>query len=247
MSLGRLVYKTHRWLAVGAGLFTFIWFASGIVMILPSPLWKPGGNSKAGNPDPPAALSFREVTVTPREVIEAVGAIVPHLVEVSGMRFRQLPDHLVYEISTVGGISYLIDATNGQQVVITEDFALQIVASKLGSRPRVRGVSLLREHGLAYKFGSQPVYRFALEDSEGTVVYVGAETGDTHSMNRLGRIRAFIVGTHSFDFLRPFLPRWSVRLALLAFGTVGLLMSVLGGWILWLQFKNWRRGTRRTI
>jgi len=35
MNWSRFIFKTHKWLAVTAGLLTLIWFVSGVVMVLP--------------------------------------------------------------------------------------------------------------------------------------------------------------------------------------------------------------------
>ncbi len=94
--------------------------------------------------------------------------------------------------------------------------------------------------GAAYAYGPLPVFRFVFADAASTIVFVSPKTGEMTSSDRMGHIRGFIGGTHMFDFLQPSLDSRGRRIVLIVFSFVGLVMSLFGSWILWIQFQNWR-------
>ena len=241
----RLVYKTHKWLAVGVGLFTLLWFVSGIVMVLPQDLLTRHGASGPASPRHPVAPSFNEVAVTGPQAIAAVEMATGQSVEVTGVSFRRWPGRLLYQIATANAGTHLVDAIDGKRVEITEDLARQIAASALQGRGQLREVSLLRKHDSEYRQGPLPVYRIIVDDPNATILYIPVETGEIHFTNRPGRIRSFLVGTHTFEFLRPILSERSVRIGLVATSFLGVLLSMFGFWILWIQLKQWWWGRQK--
>ena len=236
------LYKWHKWFAVAAGLLTLIWFGSAVVMVLPSPLF----GSKATPRDTAVAPDFREAKVTVPEAIAALEAATGQPARIAGVSLRRFRGRLLYSLSTPGGQSHFIDAISGEPFVITEPVAREIALSAVSGSPSLGAAERVERHSSDYEWGPLPAFRFKVNDAAGTTVYVGIQTGEVHSTDRLGRVRAFLVGTHTLQFLRPALPNWSVRLTMLVFSVIGVGMTLLGGAILWLQLRSWWQNRGRT-
>jgi hypothetical protein len=246
VNLSRFVYKSHKWLSVAVGLFATLWFFSGMVMILPSPLLQ--SSSSAPPRVAPAAPpeSFRDVKVSVPEAIAAADASSGHRLEIADVGFRRVLGRLVYALADADGHVHLIDATNGMRIQINEERARQIGIASVGGQFSARQVSLLQRFDWTYKYGPLPAYRLMFDDPAGSVLYVSAETGEVQFTSRLGRLRSLVSDAHTFGFLQPMVPgRW-VQWALFVFAGVGFLLSLFGGWILWLQLDGWWRLHRRT-
>jgi len=243
MNLTKVVFKTHKWLAVGAGLLTFIWFVSGCVMLLPPYVFGtvPRLQSKAPEPAP----AYKEIAVTVPQAIAAVEAAVGQPVEATGVGFRRVTGKLCFEISTAKNGTHLVDALNGKRFEVTEDVARQLVMGLDVPRNDLPwSVSTVREYDADYGYGPLPVYRIAILDPAGTVYYVDATTGEMNATNRAGRLRGFLAGTHTLGFLQPAMGGRALRVTLILFSILGTVMSVFGFWILWIQFRNWRAGRK---
>ena len=236
MTLSRFVMKTHKWLAVGVGLFTLLWFASGVVMVLPKSLL---GGAKLSAQGEAAAPDFKQIAITvPQAIAAAEAATGPGLVT-TGVDLRTIEGRLYYQISTVKTGSHLIDAISGAPLEITEAYAKQIAVRALGTAAPLERSETLRSYSMEYAYGPLPVFRFAFADPAGTIVYLDPLTGEMRVSNRNVRIRTFIAGAHTFNFLTPLLAVRGAKIVLIFFSLVGLLMSLFGFWILWIQFQNW--------
>jgi hypothetical protein len=236
MTLNRFVYKTHKWLAVGVGLITVVWFASGIVMVLPASMLG-GGAAPVPAPGKP---DFPAMTVSVAQAVAAAQAAGGANLVVSQVELRPIEGRLYYQISTAKSGTHLIDATSGARLDITEEYAKQMAARLAGGSAAIQESETVKKYGIEYSFGPLPVFRFVFADPATTIVYVSARTGELRASTRQGRMRAFIGGTHTFDFLQPVVADRGKRMALLIFSFVGLAMSTFGSWILWIQFQNWR-------
>jgi hypothetical protein len=236
------LYKWHKWSAVAAGLLTLIWFGSGVVMMLPSPLF----GSKAEPRDTSERLDFRQATVTVPEAIAALEAATGQPAQVTGVSLRQFRGRLLYSLSTRGANSHLIDAISGAPFVITEAIAREIALSAVSSSASLGPATKIEESDSDYRWGPLPAYRFPVGDAAGTAIYVAIQTGEVRSTDRPGRIRGFLAGTHTLEFLRPMLPSRIVKLLMLVVSLIGVGMTMLGSAILWLQFRNWWQSRWRT-
>lgn len=237
MTLNWFVFKTHKWLAVGVGLFTLVWFASGIVMVLPQnflgrPVPSPAGNFPAPN--------FKSIAISPPQAIVAAEAVAGGNMVATDVNLWSIEGRLYYRISTENSGAHLIDAVSGSRLEITEEYAKQMALRLVGGRGPLQSSETVRKNNLEYLYGPVPAFRFVFADPAATIVYISPETGDMLSSNRRGRIRGLITGTHTFEFFRPLLAPRGVKLLLIFFSFVGMVMSVFGTWILWIQFKNWR-------
>ena len=248
MTLQRFVFKTHKWLAVGVGLFTFLWFFSGIVMVMPQ-LRSSGRPPIAGAVRVPQADAepFRQIAVNIPQAIAAAEISAGHPVRIERVVLHPIAGKLVYELGTTGAGTFLIDAMNATRLIVNEDLARQIASRAHRTPVAWASVTLVREHSREYKYGPLPVYRFAAQDPSETLYFINAETGEVAaSSTRLGRLRMLIVQMHEFGFLRPEVQAQTVTKLLVLFGAVGLLMSLFGGWILLLQLWSWFGARRRT-
>lgn len=237
MTLNRLVYKTHKWLAVGVGFLTLVWFASGVVMMLPKGVLggpRTGAGGNAAKPD------FKGITITVPQAIAAAETAAGGNIVTTNVDVRDIEGRLYYLISTAKSGAHLIDAVSGTRLEITEEYATQMAARRAGGGAQPQETLLWKSHTPEYTFGPLPVYRISFDDGAATVVYVSKNTGEVTTSDRKGRIRGFIAGTHTFEFLKPMLLNRSIRALLMFFSFVGLCMSVFGGWILLIQFQNWR-------
>ena len=241
MTWNRFVYKTHKWLAVGTVLFTLVWFVSGALLLFPSRWFAAAPLSASSAPPQPA---FRDVRVSVPDAIAAAEKVEGGPVQVVNIRFRHLAGRLAYVVTTEKK-HYLIDAISAAPIQIDQTLAREIMAAAAGPAVRIRESRLLSEHDQGYLWGELPAYRFILEDPAGTWVHVGVPTGEVRSNSRRERVFLFLAGTHTFDFLRPHTSDPLRRSALLLPAILGTLMTCFGGWILWLQFTNWRQARRR--
>lgn len=237
MTLSRFVLKSHKWLAVGVGFFTLVWFASGIVMILPQNfLGRPVASSAGNFPAP----DFKSMAISAPQAIATAEAVAGANMVTTDVNLRSIEGRLYYHISTVKSGTHLIDAVSGARLEITEESAKQMALRLAGGRGPLRTSETVRENNAEYLHGPVPAFRFEFADPATTIVYVNPKTGEMLSSDRNGRIRGFISGTHTFEFFRPLLAPRTVKLVLMFFTIVGLVMSVFGSWILWIQFQNWR-------
>jgi uncharacterized iron-regulated membrane protein len=247
MNLQRFVFKTHKWLAVGVGLFTFLWFFSGIVMVMPQ-LQSARRPAAAGAPRGPQsdAESFRQISVNIPQAIAAAEISAGHALEVQHVVLRTVAGRLVYEIGTAGAGTFLIDAMDASRLVVNEELARQIAARAHSTPVEWASISLVREHSREYKNGPLPVYRFAASDKNASLYFINPETAEiAASSTRLGRLRMLIVQTHTLGFLRPEMQTQTVAKLLVLFAALGLLMSLFGGGILAFQLRNWFEARRR--
>ncbi len=243
MTLQRLVFKTHKWLAVSAGIFTLLWFGSGVVMVLPRGVL--GASRTAAKS---AAPDYKGITITVPQAIAAAEAAASASVVTTGVDLREIEGRLFYMVSTAKSGTHLIDAVSGTRLEITEDYAKQMAVRMAGGNIQPREMTLVRRNEGEYMTGTLPAYRFDFDDAAATVVYVSKNTGEMSANDRKGRLRGFITGAHTFEFLRAPLGGRIVRAMLILFSFAGLCMSVFGGWILLIQFQNWRaRRTGRTV
>jgi len=237
MTLNRFIYKTHKWLAVSVGFFTLLWFGSGVVMVLPrSFLGRPGANPAGA----PAAPDFKQMTITVPQAIATAEAAAGGSAVATSVDVRVIEARLYYQIALAKGGTQLIDAVSGTRLEITAEYARQMAERLIGGRGKISESGMVRTHDLEYAYGPLPVYRFVFDDAAATIVYVHPSTGERLSSDRRGRLRAFIVGTHSFEFFRPLVAARGTRVLMLLFSFVGLVMTLFGSWILWIQFQNWR-------
>ena len=247
MTLQRFIFKTHKWLAAGVGLFTLTWFFSGIVMVMPllRPAARSADSGKSNTP-PGDSAPFRQMAVSVPQAIAAAENAAGRPLRVERVALRTIAGKLIYEIGATRGATFLIDAMDATRLVVDEGLARQIASRAHPGPIEWSSIALVREHTNEYKYGPLPVYRLAANDPKATLYFINADTGEVAAAStRLGRLRMMVVQMHMFGFLQPELAPRTVNTLLAFFGGVGLLMSLFGGGILALQFRNWFVARRR--
>lgn len=239
MSWSRFIFKTHKWLAVAVGILTLLWFVSGIVMVSPGRWGRPPGIGQTAGPGP----GFREVNLTVAQAIAAVDAKVGRNVQVTEIGFSRIAGKLLYRVHTEGAGTHLVDAVNGEMVVIDAE-AAQALLGEFLPKDAPREITLLTSYNREYGIGPLPVYRIALADGNDTTYYVSTTTGEINGTNRITRWRGFFGGLHTFRFLDFVFDSNGVRLTLILFSLVGTVMSLTGLAILYIQYINWRARRR---
>ncbi len=240
MTLNRFVFKTHKWLAVTTLLASLFWFASGVVMVTPQRFL---GNRYYPERPQPGDQSVSDATVDIRDALRVAQQSAGGSAKLTDARLRLLAGRATYEISVAGAAPVLVDATSGTRVTIDADFARRTV-QRFVSVPASSQVTLLQQHTGEYDWGPLPAWRIPLGDSRETLFFVGAERGEVSSSDRYGRIRGWIIGFHSFAFLKAWFSTETVRRIMWVFSVVGTLMILFGCWILWLQWKIWTAGRK---
>lgn len=247
MTLQRFVFKTHKWLAVGVGLFTFLWFLSGIVMVAPQmrSAERTAGSAAVRKPQGDSA-PFRQIAVSVPQAIAAAEKATGVPLPIERVALRTIAGKLIYEIGTSGAGTFLIDAMDATRLAVNEDLARQIATRAQKGPIEWSSIALVREHTSEYKYGPLPVYRLAANNPGATLYFINADTAEVAAAStRLGRLRMMIMQMHTFGFLQPELTAPTVTKALVFSGAVGLLMTLFGAGILVLQFRNWLVARRR--
>jgi hypothetical protein len=244
MNLTRVVFKSHKWLAVTAGSMTFLWFFSGIFLVLPNRLLHILSSvGPAPAPKNREAHDFRALRVSIPEAIAAVDRAAGRTVLVQGVEMRKIEGQVYYRLAA-DDATHLVNAQDGSLLEISEEVARRILvhegiaAASLGSASRVE------TYGAEYTYGPLPAWRIESRDAHRTIYYVEVHGGTVRASHRLGRVREYLEGLHTLTFLRPWLSSGALRLVLWIFSIIGTVMTVFGFWILGMQYRNWRE--RRT-
>jgi hypothetical protein len=241
MRLHKFVFKSHKWLAVGAALATVLWFASGVVMLIPT--GGPAPQSTGHVACQPCNTDYKAVTVTLPQAVAAVETAAGETVEVSGIDFRRFERQLHYRVVTRNAGVYFVHALTGHAWRVDADQARRIMVMNGLSADRLGTPLLLTGYTWAYQGGSLPAWQVPVA-GDATAYYVLAGDGTLERISRLGWWKRFIIGWHTFDFLNPLMSRQNAALWMLLFGATGSLMVLFGVWILWMQWRNWLAARR---
>lgn len=167
MGIVRAASWLHKWLALIVGVQMLLWVGSGlffalfpiervrsehrIAPIAPAPLALdlPAGELVALLPEPPTRLSFERAADGHAVAIAEFAARAPILLDVEARRVASPLD---------------------------EGAAVRIARAHIGAELGVREAREVRAESPEYR-GALPAWRIALEDAEGLVVYVAADTG----------------------------------------------------------------------
>lgn len=173
----RYLFAIHRWMGVALGLLMLLWCLSGVVMI-----WQPYPSTTLGDRD------YRVEGLAPVRAPEAVTfPDIPAAAAVSTARIEMLTGRPVIAMSwgegETGGRG-LFDLSTGAQInEVGEAEALQVANTylqrhKLHGKPAISRLVERDEFVVAGYFNAErPFYELALNDAEGTVLYVSSKTG----------------------------------------------------------------------
>lgn len=179
MKLKRTVFLVHRWLGVAMCLFFLMWFISGIVMMYVAfPSLTPQ-ERLAGLPN----LNAKAVLFAPHSLIEEVGAD-----NVSSLRLTTLLNRPAYLLKTKAGEFHGAFADTGESIAdITAEKALlaaqlfyQYSQAEGNSKPNIAQENItLDQWTVSGSLNAhRPLHKIALNDAEGTYLYVSTKTGE---------------------------------------------------------------------
>jgi len=235
MTLNRFVFKSHKWLAVAAGLASIVWFVSGVAIVLPEPR---GSTAVAAT-----EMNVNDVRVSVQEAVAAAEAVAGRPLKVRGVELKMLGHRVLYEIASDAG-TRLVDAASGQPVTLDEATTRAVAESLLSGRAQITSLELRRRHVLGYGYGPLPVFHIRTDAADGSVIFIAQNTGEVRSFSRAQLWRIAFHDAHNFSLLRGLLPGRAIRGLLLLTSVVATVMGVFGAWILWIQWRNWLAARR---
>jgi len=228
----RTIYKVHKWIAVTVGLVIFVWLVSGIVMVFPNRLYSPVRGRK------PAAVDYRNVTVTPAKALATVAEDLGSYPKVKSVSLKRIRDAVVYRITVEASGSHLIDARSGEVFTITPEIAEQIARDEFPVQARVLQIDLLTHNSYSYPWGPLPAYGIVFDDDQATISHVSVSDGMVRRSTRWSRIQAAVASLHTFEPLKLITKRKAVRRGLLLLLSMVAIAAVGTGYYLALP-RRW--------
>lgn len=219
----RAIYRAHRWLAVGGGVFLLIWLSTGIVMVMP-PIFSTVPRERGPEP-----IDLRQVTLSPAEAVETLRRERDARPRANGVVLKQVGDVVAYEFDLAGQGTYLVDARSGRLLTITPDLADRIARARYPSDSPVVQVDHLTEHSFDYPFGALPAYRIVRGNDGARVYYVAERTGAVLAADRWARFQAVMDALHTFEPLKLIVRGPDVAShALILASTLGIAVAATG-------------------
>jgi hypothetical protein len=173
----KLIYKWHKWIGVSIGVILAMWLFTGIIMVTgPRP------------PSPPIPrLDFSAAVISPAQ---ASGKSNAPVIRIDLIAMGTAP---IYKLSTAKG-TVLVDARNGELVVINDSLAMVIARQASGISAPAKAKRVGSGEGASG-------YRVVFSDKASTVVEIEAG-GATRVTDKLKRFRNVMGGLHTFGVLR---------------------------------------------
>jgi len=164
--VARTLVYTHRWLGIALSLLFVVWFVSGLVMMYARmPELTPAERLAALAP-----INFGALKVEPGMVAQ----------EASRFTITTFAGRPVYRV-TSGGMARTIYADTGEELAAVDaDRATEIARAFAGGVAGVRYEARLDDAD-QWTFGVRgqvPMHRIAVDDAEGTRLYVAERSGD---------------------------------------------------------------------
>src|SRR5579883_2522681 len=225
----RALIFVHRWLGVAFCLLFAMWFASGIVMhFVPFPHLNEAERFAAL-----PRVDLRRVNFAPIDALRASG-----LGPTSRIRLMQRSDGPVYIVAEGRRVKALQASDLSSAAVTTPTLAMAIAVEfaqardPVGSAPTAVSLSDYDQWSIQGEFDAyRPLYVVALNDVDGTELYVSSETGEVvQRTTRSERIWNFVGSIPHwlyFSALRSHATLWSCLLWWLSL--LGLLAGIIIG------------------
>jgi hypothetical protein len=194
----RWVVYTHRWLGIVGGVLFVAWFASGVVMMYAR---MPGMASEERLARAPA-LDLAAATVSPLEAARAVGLVPDDAaalgdltrpgvettaqklvaeIAIDRVRVAMLGDRPVYRFGT-GRSETIVFADTPEILGLVERAEAETIARRYApdytGAVRYDGYLTEPDQWTLQARGLMPIHRVALDDEDGTRLYVSALSGD---------------------------------------------------------------------
>ncbi len=238
----------HRWSGVAFCLAFAVWFAIGLVMVfVPFPALVDRDRLAGAEP-----LALSRLAMDPASALAAAGGgEALRLVSISGRP---------YYVATRNASLSVIDGESGTAAKPIDAVEAGAIAAGFGEA-RVRSVTGPLDYDqwvVHNKFDPwRPFYRLALEDAEGTVLYISARTGEVVQRTRAAERRWNWLGSVPhwlyFTALRQSFTAWDrtvwwLALAALASATAGTFLGIYRTYQRvalrrpgWSPFRGWLR------
>ncbi|WP_115531278.1 PepSY domain-containing protein [Xanthomonas campestris] len=238
----------HRWTGVAFCLMFAVWFASGLVLaFVPFPSLSPQQRWSAAE-----RIDLSRLTVAPAQALRSVrDATALRLVSIGGR-----PSYVVG--STTATVA--VDGIDGQVRGVLSPEVAGAIAAAFGHAAvrRLDGPLDYDQWSVHQKFDPwRPLYRAALQDDLGTVLYVSARTGEVVQRTRASERAWNWVGSVPhwlyFTQLRRSFTAWDrtvwwLALAALCSASAGTVLGVYRTWQrahspkpAWSGFRGWLR------
>ncbi|WP_426803485.1 PepSY domain-containing protein [Xanthomonas campestris] len=238
----------HRWTGVAFCLMFAVWFASGLVLaFVPFPSLSPQQRWSAAE-----RIDLSRLTVAPAQALRSVrDATALRLVSIGGR-----PSYVVG--STTATVA--VDGIDGQVRGVLPPEAAGAIAAAFGHAAvrRLDGPLDYDQWSVHQKFDPwRPLYRAALQDDLGTVLYVSARTGEVVQRTRASERAWNWVGSVPHWLYLTQLRRsftawdrtvWWLALAALCSASAGTVLGVYRTWQrahspkpAWSGFRGWLR------
>ncbi|NIK03253.1 putative iron-regulated membrane protein [Xanthomonas campestris] len=238
----------HRWTGVAFCLLFVVWFASGLVLVfVPFPALNPPQRWSAAEP-----IDLSRLAVTPAQALRQLrDATTLRLVSIGGR-----PGYVVGNATTTSTVDGIDGRARG---MLSAETAGAIAAAFGHARVRQLDGPLTYDQWVVHqKFDPwRPLYRAALDDELGTVLYVSARTGEVVQRTRANERAWNWVGSIPhwlyFTQLRRSFTAWDrtvwwLALAALCSASAGTLLGVYRTWQrmrspkpAWSGFRGWMR------
>lgn len=217
----RLSRRWHRWGAWVVGLVVLLWTVTGIFMVLPGPAVP---REVVAN----ERISLTDDLLAPQAALAR--ATAGELPPIRGLELRRLDGRLVYRVSTMRGAPLLVDARNGDPVIIDDSMAVRIARDLAGVDAPVARVERLERNDTLYR-GSLPATRVVFAKPGTTVIHVAADGTTSFGVPRQ-RLKGIMGRLHTFSIPRITDPRPTLRRVLLVGTSTVTLALIVTGFVL---------------
>ena len=233
----RHLYLWHRYLGIGLSLAFALWFATGVVMLYSQfPILTPA-ERLAGLP----ALDPARFSVTPAAAVDTAGLSAPP----RRIRMGVLLDRPIYWILPAGQPWLGVYADDGRALTAVDATTAERVARRHAPadvQPVLFGVvETIDQWTLTNSLNlHRPLYRFGLDDDDGTELYVSAKTGEmvmrTTRNERLWSWLGAIIHWGAPRILRERVGVW--RQTMLWLSGAGIVLVSTGLVVGWLRYRR---------
>jgi uncharacterized iron-regulated membrane protein len=243
----RWLYITHRWTGIVVCLFMALWFVSGVVMMYVgypklTPTGKAGPSARAHHP----ARLLHFAATGMRAAREAMPQVHPAGAEPSG-RARGGDGLPELRLAMIGAAPYWlvgdgrnrqvsVDAVSGKVLDRVDAGHALMVARSYSPESSPALMELVRQDIFTVSRGldpHRPLFRVALNDADGTELYVSSRTGEVirdstrmeRGWNYLGSILHFF-----YPLKGEFFDKWRSDIIIYT-SLIGTLLALLGVWV----------------
>lgn len=235
--LKRWLYLIHRWMGIVGCLLIAMWFGSGLVMMYVGFPALTDAERLAGLPP----IDTSRVVTTPDAAMAAAGLdTFPR-----SLRLEMAGALPVYRMIDGKGQPHTVSAVDGRAIAQVDAATAQATAQQFAGKPAQWLEKAERDqwtvpNGLN---AWRPLHRIAIDDSEGTELYVSAKTGeimrDTHRAERFWNWLGSVPHWLYFTPIRKDPPLW--RQVVLWTSGPCVAVAITGIWIGWLRLRVRRR------